>query len=189
MSILILEDNLVSSTVIKFALKKNGFSSFTAPTASQAIDQLSRRDDIEAIICDIMLPEMDGLAFVRTLRTIDEWRSLPVLFCSSRSDAATIRAAAELGSRHYVLKPVTEGSLIGKLREVLETEKADERSPHDDGDVELQEAREVTTALSRLMVSKTRQLTALRQGGGRRGPQRLASQRHCPLRHRSASWD
>jgi len=62
----------------------------------------------DVIVTDIKMPVLDGLKFVRWLRSQDQFKSLPVLFLSSSSLPADAVCAASLGATGYVTKPARE---------------------------------------------------------------------------------
>ena len=164
MSILIVEDNAVSAKLIKIILRKNGFQTMEAYNGGQALEILEKCSDIQAMVVDIIMPEMDGLDLVRRVRENPSWRNMPVVMCSVLSDVDTIRKSAALGCHHYVLKPVSEERLMEKLRLALgdgaETTEST-LSTTTTLDRELLEDQEVVDALTQIMRAKTDRLQTL----------------------------
>jgi len=168
MSILIVDDNAVSAKFIKIILQKNGFHPMEADNGGQALEKLEKCPDIQAMVVDVMMPEMNGLDLVRRVRENPSWRNMPVVMCSALSNVDTIRESAALGCRHYVLKPVSEEQLLEKLRLALgygaET-TGSTLSTTTTLDRELLGDKEVIDAFTKLMRAKTDRLQTLLEDG------------------------
>ena len=168
MSILIVEDNAVSATLIKIILRRHGFQTINARHGGQALQELEKCPDIQAMVLEIMMPGIDGLELVRRVRENPSWRNMPVVICSVLSDVDTIRKSAALGCRHYVLKPVSEEQILEKLRLALgdgAESTGSTLSTTTTPDPELLEDQEVIDAFTKLMRVKTDRLQTLLEDG------------------------
>lgn len=124
MSILVVEDNPINARLLEQNLIKGGYVTIRADNGKQALAWLDTRPDIELVISDIMMPEMDGLELLLTLKAQPVYRELPVIMCTSLSDLETVRKAAQGGCRHYIIKPIDSTRLMLKVGEVLASQKA-----------------------------------------------------------------
>jgi len=111
LKILIAEDSPVDSLVLRNVLTRDGYEPVLVENGKAALQALEADPDIALAIVDMRMPEMDGLELVREMRS----RSTPVLFVTAASDPASIRAALELKTVGYVLKPIREPSRILQL--------------------------------------------------------------------------
>ena len=100
MSILVVEDTPVSAILLENILDRAGYRTTLVPDGLDALQVLERDASVELVIADIMMPAMDGLELLRQMRARPEWRSLPMIFCSSLTDVDIIRKAIELGCKH-----------------------------------------------------------------------------------------
>ena len=119
MSILIVEDNPVTSTVLSVALRKHGYHPVAVSMVRDAVDYLQRFSDVSAAIVDLSLPEVDGFEAVDWIRTCSQYAYLPVLICSGRSDPETIRRLSKMQCKYYILKPFQEEELLDKVRAAI----------------------------------------------------------------------
>jgi two-component system, chemotaxis family, chemotaxis protein CheY len=119
MNILIVEDNEISSEILNFNLKQQGYQPIVARTGCQALEIMQKVADIRLIITDIMMPEMTGLEFLEKLRQAEAWKKIPVILCTSVSDMDMVRRAAALGCRHYLVKPFQRWMLLQKVAEAM----------------------------------------------------------------------
>jgi CheY-like chemotaxis protein len=120
--VLIVEDNAVSAKTLELYLQKQGYDPILAQTGREALAHLTARPDIQLVIADIMMPEMNGLEFLKSMRANPAWTSIPVIMSTALADVQTIRQAFEAGCQHYVVKPIKAAQLLQKIRETLEHE-------------------------------------------------------------------
>lgn len=76
--------------------------------------------DVRLVVCDLRMPEMNGLEFLEELRRQPLWRDLPVLMCTSVGEAESVREAIRLGVQSYVRKPVSALVLLQKVRGLVD---------------------------------------------------------------------
>jgi CheY-like chemotaxis protein len=118
MAILIVEDNPVSARLVEQTLKRYDFETFTASNGVAALEILSKNPaSIDIVITDLMMPEMDGLALAKKIKTSPEYEHIPVIVCTVLRDAENIKKAAAIGCRHYLLKPYRPEELRAKVLE------------------------------------------------------------------------
>jgi CheY-like chemotaxis protein len=123
MSILIVEDNLITAKVLKINLQKNAYQTILAQSGKEALEHLTSTPQIQLIIADIMMPEMDGIEFLKKIKEHPEWKNIPIIMCSCLADMETIKKAVDAGCRYYIIKPFKREHLLAKVRETLEHEK------------------------------------------------------------------
>ncbi len=116
MGALVIEDNLVSQAICEAFLEKLDIEPFFAATGKEAYIQLENNSNvIQLIILDIMLPDISGLDLLYEFKNHPEWKSIPVIMCTGKSELATVRKAIELGCVHYVVKPISESAILPKI--------------------------------------------------------------------------
>ncbi|RRB07915.1 hybrid sensor histidine kinase/response regulator [Larkinella rosea] len=109
--ILIIEDEEQVRENVAEWLRLNGFSVETAPDGKQGITQaILARPDL--ILCDIMMPNMDGLQVLETIRTNRSLANTPFMFLTAKSDLKDLRFGMAMGADDYLTKPFTGESLL-----------------------------------------------------------------------------
>ena len=83
-----------------------------------ALEKL-KRHDIHVIFLDLMMPEMDGLAFLRHKKAYSEIEYIPVIVCTAVGDSTARTQAADLGAKGYITKPFTLRSVEETLHSAL----------------------------------------------------------------------
>ena len=119
LKILAVDDSPTMRRIIVNTLRRIGFGNVTEATNGKDALAKLNVDEFNFIITDWDMPEMDGLTFVTTLRTMDQYKQLPVLMVTTRSVKEDIVAAMNAGVSNYIVKPFTPDTLKEKIQQVL----------------------------------------------------------------------
>lgn len=117
-SLLVVEDSVLFRQLLLSALAASGFEVTVAGSASEALTLLDAGTPYDAIVSDIEMPDMDGLAFARRVRARSAWAELPMVALSGRSGAADMEAALAAGFTAHVTK-FDRNELVMALRRCL----------------------------------------------------------------------
>ncbi|TFW24303.1 response regulator [Duganella callida] len=113
--ILLVEDDPRLAEMLTEYLGQAGFRVTHAPTGRAAMEHIAAAD-IDAVILDLMLPDMDGLDVCRQLRATSD---VPVLMLTARGDAIDRIVGLEIGADDYLPKPFEPRELLARLRAIL----------------------------------------------------------------------
>jgi len=117
-TILVVEDNIDLNMAICEILESYNFVAHSAKDGFEALDWLkTNRPDM--ILCDIMMPGMDGYTLLKHTRADTELRTLPFIFLTARTSVADQRLAKEIGIEDYLTKPVDSNDLIAAINNAL----------------------------------------------------------------------
>jgi two-component system, OmpR family, response regulator len=97
-------------------LAQNGVSPAHASSGRRALDLLER-EAFDAVLLDVMMPEMDGLGVLSRVRA--RWPSLPVIMLTAKGDETDRVVGLELGADDYLAKPFSPRELLARLKAVL----------------------------------------------------------------------
>ncbi|HEY9753238.1 MAG TPA: diguanylate cyclase, partial [Coleofasciculaceae cyanobacterium] len=95
-------------------LKAEGFEVIDGANGQVGID-LAQTHEPDLIICDIMMPELDGYQVLEQLRQIPETARIPFIFLTAKADRADFRQGMELGADDYLTKPFKRSELLGAI--------------------------------------------------------------------------
>jgi CheY-like chemotaxis protein len=101
--VLIVDDEPDSSEFVERFLRRSGYRVACVPNGREALTSLMK-DYPDAIILDVRMPEMDGIALLEVLRSYLRWKTLPVILLTAHADAAQLARARELGVTHVFRK-------------------------------------------------------------------------------------
>lgn len=113
--ILLIEDDRRLAGMVQSYLGEAGFRTTIAETGASGI-ALHGREAFDALILDLMLPDMDGLDVCRTIR---ERAPTPILMLTARGDAMDRVVGLELGADDYLPKPFEPRELLARLKAIL----------------------------------------------------------------------
>lgn len=110
--ILIVDDEKNIVDILKFNLKKEGFTTIEAYDGEQAIEMaLAEKPDL--ILLDVMLPKMDGFTVCRKLR---QSISTPILMLTAKEEEVDKVLGLELGADDYITKPFSQRELMARVK-------------------------------------------------------------------------
>ena len=113
--ILLIEDDARLAGMVRDYLGESGFDVTIAGTGNEGL-ALQKKHGFDAVILDLMLPDIDGLEVCRTLRTAD---SVPILMLTAKGDSMDRVVGLELGADDYLPKPFEPRELLARLRAIL----------------------------------------------------------------------
>ncbi|MBD2425155.1 response regulator [Phormidium sp. FACHB-1136] len=108
--ILVIEDDLQVQDNIYDILSLEDFYTVTASDGAEGL-ALAKEEKPDLIICDIMMPQMDGYAVLAALRDAEETAAIPFIFLTAKADRADLRQGMALGADDYLTKPFTPDEL------------------------------------------------------------------------------
>lgn len=125
--ILIIEDQVPMRRNIALLLEMEGFEVVTAGNGLTGVEA-ARQELPNLILCDVMMPEMDGYGVVQALRADKTLASIPFVFLTAKGDKADIRVGMNFGADDYLTKPVIREDLLAAVHARLaRAESLDER--------------------------------------------------------------
>jgi len=113
-TIFVVDDNTVNLVAADEVLS-NSYNVFTLASASTMFDLL---DNImpDLILLDIMMPGIDGFEALKMLKTDNRYSQIPVVFLTSKTDAATKTLGKEMGIKDFISKPFSDTDLHNCIR-------------------------------------------------------------------------
>jgi CheY-like chemotaxis protein len=112
--ILVIEDELSVRENILARLEAEGFETLNAENGLNGVAlALAQKPDL--IICDLMMPELDGYGVLTMLRHNPETATIPFIFLTAKADRVDLRQGMEMGADDYLTKPFTRTELLGAI--------------------------------------------------------------------------
>ncbi len=118
-TLLVVDDSLTIRQTLSMTLQKGGYRVMLARDGWEALAQLRQESQIQAIICDIEMPRMNGLEFLSRCRQL-KGESLPIIMLTSRSSEKYRQLAKQLGATSYLTKPYVDEELLSILKTIRE---------------------------------------------------------------------
>lgn len=119
-NILIVEDDKKLCQLYCTVLSKNGFNTFTAYDGIEAFN-VFENTHIDLVISDIMMPNMDGYEFTKTLRCINS--EIPLLMITAKDDFSSKQKGFLIGTDDYMVKPIDVNEMLLRVEALLRRSK------------------------------------------------------------------
>jgi CheY-like chemotaxis protein len=120
-TILVVDDAQMARDVARRMLERAGFDVVSAVNGRDGLERF-RQSAVDAVVTDIMMPEMDGIELTRAL--VDEDPNVKIVVLSGTEDRINLfKMALQLGAKAALQKPVTPRELVGAVRQVLDVEE------------------------------------------------------------------
>jgi two-component system KDP operon response regulator KdpE len=124
-AVLVVDDDPLLLKVLKITLQANGYSVSTATDGRSAL-LAATQHPLRLIVLDLGLPDIDGTAVIKELRT---WSQVPILVLSARHTSDDKVAALDAGADDYITKPFGPDELLARLRALLRRASDDSHDP------------------------------------------------------------
>jgi DNA-binding response OmpR family regulator len=114
-TILVVDDEPALRDALSYTLKKEGYRVELAATGVEAL-RAARREQLDAVVLDVMLPGIDGLQVCRTLRAES---TVPILLLSAKGEEVDRIVGLEIGADDYLTKPFAMRELLARIKAML----------------------------------------------------------------------
>lgn len=116
-TIMVVDDSASLRQVVGIALKSAGYEVIEAADGQIALSKLGDKK-INLIVCDVNMPNMDGITFVRQLKQVASHKFTPVIMLTTESQESKKREGQEAGARAWVVKPFKPEVLLGAVQKL-----------------------------------------------------------------------
>lgn len=113
-TILVIEDEPEMRRNLAMMLRLEGFEPMTAENGRAGLAAVRARLP-DLILCDVMMPELDGLGVLAALRQDPVTAGIPFIFLTARGERTDVRTGMNLGADDYLIKPVTKVDLLAAV--------------------------------------------------------------------------
>jgi DNA-binding response OmpR family regulator len=113
-SILVIDDNQDIRENTAEILDLAGYKTFMADNGKKGIE-IALKEKPSIIICDIMMPELDGYGVLHLVRKIEEIQNTPFIFLTAKTERADFRKGMEMGADDYIMKPFEDVELLNAV--------------------------------------------------------------------------
>jgi two-component system, chemotaxis family, chemotaxis protein CheY len=116
-TVMIVDDSGSFRTVVKLALMKAGYGVVEAVDGKDATTKLDGRK-LNLIVCDVNMPNMDGISFVKHLKTTGSYKFVPVVMLTTESQDSKKAEGKAAGARAWITKPFQPSVLIDAVNKL-----------------------------------------------------------------------
>ena len=117
--IMIVDDEPINVKVVRRYLSDAGYRNFVTTTSPSEVPSLLGKERPDALLLDIVMPEVSGLDILRQIRADPHHAHLPVVILTAVDDRDTMVCALELGATDFLRKPIDSVELVPRVRNAL----------------------------------------------------------------------
>ena len=117
--ILVIEDEPEMRRNLTTILRLERFHPLPAENGRVGVE-LAKKEKPDLVLCDVMMPELDGYGVIAALRANPENAAIPFIFLTAKGEKPDIRAGMSVGADDYLTKPVAKSDLLSAIRSCLE---------------------------------------------------------------------
>ncbi len=117
-TIMIVDDIPVNTILLEKILEKEGYRLYSYNNSLQAMEAITEIVP-DILLLDIMMPGLDGMAFLKRLRSNNSYDNVRIIMVTAVSEQEEITKALALGANGYITKPISPKKLIGCINEQL----------------------------------------------------------------------
>ena len=116
-SILVIDDNMDIRDNTAEILELAGYKVTTAENGKKGVDA-AIKEKPDVIVCDIMMPELDGYGVLHLVRKNQDTQQTPFIFLTAKTERSDFRKGMEMGADDYITKPFDDIELLNARRKL-----------------------------------------------------------------------
>ena len=114
--VLVVDDDVRNIFSLTSMLEDHGMMVRFAENGNQALEQLNKDPNVDAVLMDLMMPEMDGYETTKAIRAMERFRTLPIIALTAKAMKGDREKCIAAGASDYITKPVDTEQLLSLLR-------------------------------------------------------------------------
>ncbi|AFV10750.1 response regulator receiver protein [Thermacetogenium phaeum DSM 12270] len=118
--VLAVDDSATVRSSLKLVLQEAGCDLVLAADGEEALNKIKRsKEKFHLIITDLNMPKMNGIELIKAVRSLPDYRFVPILMLTTESQADKKLEGKKAGATGWIVKPFTPEQLIGVIQKVL----------------------------------------------------------------------
>lgn len=116
--ILVVDDEEYIQELVRINLEKSGYEVSVAYNGLEALEQL-KKNNFDLMLLDLMMPEMDGFTLLQKIKEDENFKKIPVIILSAKSEEDDLMKGYDLGAESYLIKPFDPDTLMAMVTDLL----------------------------------------------------------------------
>ncbi len=115
---LVVDDSASMRQLVSFTIKDAGYDVLVAENGKDAVGKLGGKK-VDMVITDLNMPEMDGIEFIRKLRSMPEYKFVPIVMLTTESQEGKKQEGKQAGASGWIVKPFQPDQLMDVVKKFV----------------------------------------------------------------------
>jgi len=122
-NVLVIDDSkALRRVVVKYLQNKFYCNIVECDNGKEGLQSVTdKKGNFHLVLCDLMMPVMDGLTFLKSLKSMPGMQNIPVIFLTAKNDKDTVTKCAKAGANDFIIKPYDLATIAKKLDKYLKS--------------------------------------------------------------------
>jgi DNA-binding response OmpR family regulator len=116
---LVVEDDADIGKLLQWVLEREGFAVTLIADGGEAVRRVGAGNPTRLVLLDVMLPHASGHEILRVIRAHGDWKAVPVVMLTAKSQEADVVKALDAGASDYMVKPFQPAELRARVRRLV----------------------------------------------------------------------
>lgn len=117
-TIMVIDDSASIRQVVGITLKKAGYEVMEAHDGQDAVNKL-KGQKIHLMICDVNMPNMDGISFLKKVKVMPNYRFTPIIMLTTESQSSKKMEGKAAGAKAWIVKPFKPEQLLAAIEKLI----------------------------------------------------------------------
>ncbi len=117
-TIMVIDDSTTIRSSINMILKKSGYEVIEASDGKDALNKLTGQK-VHLTICDVNMPNMDGITFLKSIKLLPSYRFTPVIMLTTESQETKKEEGRQAGAKAWVVKPFKPEQMLSAIEKLI----------------------------------------------------------------------
>ncbi len=118
-SVLIIDDSESIREVISSGLEQSGYNVIKGINGEDGLDCLHATESVDLVITDLNMPVMDGISFLKAVRSDAKYKYLPIIILTTESQEQKKQEAKNAGATGWIIKPFSNEKLLAVIKKII----------------------------------------------------------------------
>lgn len=115
-TVLIVDDSATVRQQVRMVLSQAGFEVMEAADGAEGAEVVDRSPEIACVLCDVNMPRLNGIDFVRRVKAQARHSGLPIVMLTTEGQPALVAAAKQAGAKGWIVKPFKPEMLVAAIQ-------------------------------------------------------------------------
>jgi two-component system chemotaxis response regulator CheY len=117
-TVMVIDDSATLRMVVSDTLKNSGYETIEANDGREALQKLTGQR-VHLIVCDVHMPNMDGITFVKELKEMPRYKFTPVLMLTTESQERKKQEGKDVGVKAWIIKPFKPEQILSAVEKLI----------------------------------------------------------------------